>query len=174
MLIRKHAIRGGRAKDHPWEANVFMIVFCLCLCFFSRLNASCEGHGSPWEVVWWEGGYLRQAWPPMVLLGPPPCRLVPSSSPLPLSTPQRLVFHPILAMNMIITTIMFTAIPVRLVGTTIMASAHVLLLTVIAAFVISVIVGLFVKDQLFYYSAKEGLCMNSKFKLLDFANGLNT
>ena len=166
MLIRKHVIRGGRAKDHPWEANVFMIVFCLCLCFFSRMNASCEGHGSPWEVVWREGGYLRQAWPPMV--GPPHCRLVLSSSPLPLSSRQRLVFQPTLAM------IIFTAIPSRLVGTTIMASAHVLLLTVIAAFVISVIVDLFVKDQLFYYSAKEGLCMNSKFKLLDFANGLNT
>ena len=25
--IRKHAITGGRAKDHPWEANVFVIVF---------------------------------------------------------------------------------------------------------------------------------------------------
>ena len=124
---------------------------CLCDCifvgafvFFSRMNASCEGHGSPWEVVGWEGGYLRQAWPPMV--GPPPCRLVLSSSPLPLSSRQRLVFHPTLAM------IMFTAIPSRLVGTTIMASAPLLLLTVIAAVVISVIVDLFVRDQLFYYS----------------------
>ena len=59
--------------------------------------------------------------------------------------------------------------PLQVGTTTIMASAPVLLLTVIAAVVISVVV-----DLLFCYSSKEGLCMNSKFKLLDFANGLNT
>ena len=42
-----------------------------------------------------------------------------------------------------------------------MASAHVLLLTVIAAVVISVIVDLFVRDILFHYSAMEGICMNT-------------
>ena len=66
----------GSTQREEAEPKTRAICHCDCIfvdafVFYSRMNGSCEGHGSPWEVVGWEGGYLLQAWPPMV--GPPPC-----------------------------------------------------------------------------------------------------